>query len=105
MGNIFLACGLTTEQNSGQGVYKEIIPHKKLVCSDSFSDDKGNIIPASDLKMPGNWPLELLITVMFEEIGGKTKMVLHHVGIPREIHDECIKGWEQSFDKLQENLR
>ncbi len=84
---------------------KKFSPIKKLVCSDSFSDDKGNFIPASDLKMPGNWPLELLVTVTFEENGGKTKMVLHHVGVPPEGYDECIKGWEQSFDKLEENSK
>ena len=87
------------------GVYQEIIPYKKLVFTDSFSDEKGNIIPATDLKMPGNWPMELLITVKFEETGGKTKMELEHVGIPPEMYEECQTGWQQSFDKLQENLK
>ena len=96
------------------GVYKEIIPNKKLVCTDSFSDEKGNVIPASDLKMPGEWPLELLVTVTFDEAGarlndevgqGKTKMQLQQVGIPPEIYDECIKGWNQSFDKLEESFK
>ncbi len=82
------------------GVYKEIIPFKKLVCTDSFSDDKGNVIPASDMQMSGNWPTECLVTVTFEENGGHTKMHLQHVGIPTEMHDECIIGWNQSFDKL-----
>ena len=107
VGGKYLSCMRSNDGTEfwSTGVYKEIIPYKKLVCSDSFSDDKGNIISASDLKMPGNWPMELLITVTFEETGGKTKMVLNHVGIPPEIYDECIKGWEQSFDKLQENLK
>jgi uncharacterized protein YndB with AHSA1/START domain len=87
------------------GLYLEIIPYQKLVYSDSFSDDKGNIIPASDLKMPGDWPLELLVTVTFEEMGETTKMELQQVGIPPEIYDDCITGWQQSFDKLEENLK
>jgi uncharacterized protein YndB with AHSA1/START domain len=87
------------------GVFKEIVPNKKLVCTDSFSDEKGNIIPASDVHMPGEWPLELLITAEFEEKGGKTKIMLEHVGIPAEMHDECVTGWQQSFDKLQENVK
>jgi uncharacterized protein YndB with AHSA1/START domain len=87
------------------GVYKEIIPDKKIVCTDSFSDDKGNVIPASELNMPGDWPMELLVTVTFEERDGKTKMNLQQVGIPPEMYDDCIKGWEQSFDKLEENIK
>ena len=87
------------------GVYKEIILFKKLVCTDSFSDEKGNVIPASDLNMPGNWPLKLLITVTFEELNGKTKMLLIHEGLPPEIYDDCQTGWEQSFDKLEKNVK
>jgi len=87
------------------GVYKEIIPGKKLVCTDSFSDDKGNVVPASDLNMPGDWPIELLVTVTFEEMNEKTKMNLQQVGIPPEMYEDCIKGWNESLDKLEENIK
>ncbi len=60
------------------GTYKEIIPLKKIVYTDSFVDRKGNIIPASDLNLPGEWPLELTLTVDFQEDGGKTHMLLQH---------------------------
>ena len=75
-GGKYLAC---MRSNDGAefwstGVYKEIIPGKKLVCTDSFSDDKGNVVPASDLNMPGDWPIELLVTVTFEEMNEKTKI-------------------------------
>ncbi len=86
------------------GVYKEIIPGKKLVFTDSFSNKNGNAIPASHLNMPGNWPMELLVTVTSEEIGGKTKMNLQQVGVPQEMYDECIKGWNECFDKLEEKM-
>jgi uncharacterized protein YndB with AHSA1/START domain len=107
VGGKYLAC---MRSNDGAefwstGVYKEIIPDKKIVCTDSFSDEKGNVIPASDLNMPGDWPMELLVTVTFEEAGGKTKMHLQQVGIPAEMYDECILGWEQSLDKLEENIK
>ena len=87
------------------GVYQEIIPFKKLVYTDSFSDDKGNIIPASAYTMPGEWPRELLVTITFEETGEKTKMLLQHEGLPPEIYNECETGWQESFDKLEENLK
>ena len=86
------------------GVVKELIPERKLVVTDSFSDDKGNIKPASEYGMTGNWPKELLITVYLEEADGATKMKLKHQGIPNEMREDCIKGWNESFDKLEENI-
>lgn len=87
------------------GMYKEIIPQKKLVTTDSFSDEKGNVVPAASLNMPGNWPMELLVTVTFEEKGGNTLMELKHQGLPMEILENCRTGWQQSFDKMEKNLK
>ena len=86
------------------GVVKELIPERKLVVTDSFSDEKGNIKPASEYGMPGDWPKELLITVYLEEADGATKMKLRHQGIPAEMREDCIKGWNESLDKLEENI-
>lgn len=86
------------------GTYKEIIPQKKIVVTDSFADSKGNIVPASDYKMP-DMELELLVTVEFEEADGKTNISLRHDGLATEIADECIKGWQSSFDKLESYLK
>jgi uncharacterized protein YndB with AHSA1/START domain len=86
------------------GEVKELIPERKLVVTDSFSDDKGNIKLASEYGMPGDWPKELLITVYLEEADGATKMKLKHQGIPDEMREDCIKGWNESFDKLEENI-
>jgi uncharacterized protein YndB with AHSA1/START domain len=86
------------------GTVKELVPEKKLVITDSFSDDKGNIKPASEYNMPGDWPKELLITFELQEADGATKLKLTHEGIPDEMHDECKKGWNESFDKLEENV-
>jgi uncharacterized protein YndB with AHSA1/START domain len=88
------------------GVVKEFVPQKKLVLSDSFSDKNGNVKSASaDYGMPGDWPMEFLITFELEEADGATKLKLHHEGIPEEAHDDCVKGWNESFDKLEENIR
>lgn len=87
------------------GVVNEFIPDKKLVITDSFSDPKGNIIAASELGMPGKWPRELLITYELEEADGATKLKLTHEGVPEEMHDECVNGWNESFDKLEKNIK
>ena len=88
------------------GVYREIVPMERIVCTDSFADEKGNVVPASDYNMPGDWPLELLVTVTFEEHDGRTEMTLRHAGIPEgHMKDECETGWNESFDKLGESLK
>ena len=87
------------------GVVKELIPEKKLVVTDSFSDEKGNIKNAADYGMPGEWPRELQITFELQEADGATKLKLTHEGVPDEMHEECKKGWNESFDKLEENIK
>lgn len=87
------------------GTYKEIIPLKKIVNTDSFADSNGNIVPASYYKMPVDYGLELQVTIEFEEVDGKTNMSLQHAGLPAEISEECMKGWQSSFDKLERNIK
>ena len=51
---------------------------ERLVVTDSFADEKGNVVPASHYGLTGEFPLELQVTVTLEEIGDKTKMILRH---------------------------
>ena len=87
------------------GTFVEIIPMKKLVYIDSFSDSDGHPVPPSHYNMPGVWGNELKVTVTFEEVDGKTVMNLEHEGIPEEMFDDCVLGWQQSFDKMDDNLK
>jgi uncharacterized protein YndB with AHSA1/START domain len=88
------------------GTYKEIVPEKRLVMTDSFADAKGNIVNASYYKMPGIWPDELLVTVDLAEVGGRTRMRLEHTGMPDdEMATQTRLGWMSSFDKLDMELR
>jgi uncharacterized protein YndB with AHSA1/START domain len=87
------------------GVYHEIVPMERLVVTDSFADEKGNVVPASNYGIAGDFPLELLVTVTFEEMGNRTKMVLQHEGIPEGMMREMTEtGWNESFDKLAEHI-
>lgn len=86
------------------GVYKEIVPLEKIVYTDSFADEKGNVVPPSHYGM-NNFPGETTVTLTFERVdGNKTKMTLQHVGIPSEMQEECRVGWSESLDKLNESL-
>jgi uncharacterized protein YndB with AHSA1/START domain len=106
VGGKYLNCmrGPDGKEYWSTGEVKEFIPERKLVITDSFSDENGNIRTASDYGMPGNWPKELLITVYFEEADGATKMKLRHQGVPGEVREDCIKSWNESFDKLENNI-
>ncbi len=107
VGGAYLYCMRSPEGRDywSTGVYREIIPLERIVATDSFADEKGNAVPASHYGMPGDWPSELLVTVTFEEVNGKTKMTLRHAGIPAgEMSDMAGEGWNGSFDKLAEHL-
>ncbi|MFA6094415.1 MAG: SRPBCC domain-containing protein [Candidatus Paceibacterota bacterium] len=88
------------------GTYKKIVPPSKIIVTDSFADEKGNVVPGSYYGM-NKFPLELLATITFEEIeGNKTKMSLRHAGVPKgQMSDLTKQGWNESFDKLAEALK
>ena len=56
--------------------------------------------------MTSDFPLEMLVTVTFEDQDGKTKMTLRHTDIPTGPESEGThQGWNESFDKLAESLK
>jgi len=87
------------------GIYREIVPMERIVYTDSFADKNGNVVPASEYDMSGDWPLELLVTLTLEEQGQRTKMTLTHEGIPAGVMREMAEvGWSESFDKLGDSI-
>jgi len=87
------------------GTYEEIVTLERIVCTDSFADEHGNVVPATHYGMK-DFPLKLEVTVTFEEHKGKTKMTLRHVGIPvGKMNELCQAGLNQSFDKLAKSLK
>jgi len=108
VGGAYLSCMRSPEGQDfwSTGIYREIVPLERIVCTDSFADEKGNVVPATHYGMTPDFPLECLVTVTFEEDGGKTKMTLRHEGIPAgQISESTGIGWNESFDKLAEVLK
>lgn len=88
------------------GTFKEIVPEEKLVYTDSFADENGNRVPASYYGIPGSYPAEMEVIITFEEMDGKTRMTLRHIGLPAgNMEAMAGTGWNQSFDKLAESLK
>lgn len=107
VGGSYLYCMRSPEGKDiwSTGFFREIVPLERLVATDSFADERGNIIPASHYGFEGDFPLEMLITVTLEGRGGKTKLTLQHAGLPPGEHMEGARsGWNESLDKLSTML-
>ncbi len=89
------------KQNWNAGHYIEVVPFQKLVYLMYFSDDKGKMIQASDIGIPGQWPDEIKVSVEFKESGGQTTISVVEEGIPTILYFFAKMGWNQQFDKLE----
>ncbi len=103
VGGKYLFCMRTPEGQDtwSGGTYREIVPMERIVASDHFADEHGNVVAASTYGLEGDWPEDLLVTVTFEDLGGKTKLTLRHAGFPAgDMPGMAAEGWNQSLDKL-----
>jgi uncharacterized protein YndB with AHSA1/START domain len=77
-----------------QGLYREVVPPERLVMVGSWADAQGN--PTRP---------ETTLTLLFEDVGGKTKLTLHNAIFEsvtaRDLHNG---GWNSSLDCLAEYL-
>jgi uncharacterized protein YndB with AHSA1/START domain len=110
VGGLYLNCMRSPEGKDfwSKGVFREIVAPERLVMTDSFADEKGNTVPASHYGLSDDTPLEMLITVIFEEHDGKSKLTLKHSGIDgisATDRENMKQGWNESLDKLAESLR
>jgi uncharacterized protein YndB with AHSA1/START domain len=119
----FFHYGMTAPDGSdmwGKMAYREIEAPKKLVFINSFSDPKGGVT-----RHPWHqtWPLELLTTITFDELGsnpkehgaGKTKVTVHWVPADGSSELECKtfdegrasmnQGWGGTLGQLTNHLK
>lgn len=80
------------------GEYREVVENERLVYTESMSDENGNVLSPSDMGMPESHPATTEVVVELEDLGGRTKMVLTHLGIPEDSPGAA--GWTMAFDKL-----
>jgi uncharacterized protein YndB with AHSA1/START domain len=80
------------------GTYREVVENERLVYTESMSDESGNVLSASDMGMPEGHPTMTEVIVELKEVGGRTRMVMTHVGIPKDSPGAA--GWTMAFDKL-----
>ncbi len=87
------------------GEFTAVEPKSRLVYTDNFADEKGNVVPASHYGLGGDWPETTIVTITLDDLGGRTRMTLRHEGLPAgEMSDMTGMGWMESFDKMAEAL-
>jgi len=84
------------------GEYREVLENERLVYTESMSDENGHVPSPSDMGMPEGHPTTTEVRVELTDIGGRTKMVLTHVGIPHDSPGAA--GWAMALDKLANYL-
>lgn len=80
------------------GEHIEIVPNERLVYTESPADENGDVITMSGFDRPTTTE----VTVLLEDLGGRTKMVMTHAGVPAD--SGAGGGWEQAFDKLADHI-
>ena len=82
------------------GEYIEVVPNERLVYTDSPADENGNLVSPSAYGMKDDYPTTTEVTVLLEDLGGRTKMIMTHAGVPTGAGD----GWEQAFAKMADHI-
>jgi uncharacterized protein YndB with AHSA1/START domain len=81
------------------GEYREIVEQTRLVYTESMADEDGNVMTAEQMGMPAGAHMETSIVVELEDLGGSTRMVVTHVGVPADSPGG--QGWAMAIDKLE----
>jgi uncharacterized protein YndB with AHSA1/START domain len=91
----------------GRFVYREIVKPERLVWINSFSDKDGGLAVHP---MSPTWPREMLTTVSFKDLGGKTKLTVNWslfdsaTDLERNTFDEgrpsMTQGWTGTMDQF-----
>lgn len=82
-----------------KGIFREVTPPERIVTTQFFSDEDGNFVEPKG--MVEGFPSMALMRVTFEDLGGRTKMIVEQT-VPATIARKqgAFEGWNSSFDKL-----
>ena len=92
----------------GRFVFHEIVPQQRLVFVVSFAAKDGRAVRNP---WDSDWPLQLLTTIEFADLGGRTEVTVHWIPVNASDAeaqafekglDSCHKGWSGTFDNLDD---
>jgi uncharacterized protein YndB with AHSA1/START domain len=85
------------------GEYREVVKNERLVYTDSMSDENGKVLSPSDMGIPEGHPVTTEVRVELADVGGRTRMVMTHSGIPGDSAGAA--GWTMALDKLAAHVQ
>lgn len=93
----------------GLFVYRAIEEPARIVFTNSFSNERGEVVPAPEVPFGKHWPLEVLNTITFEDRGDSTlvQMVSYPVNPSAEeteTFNSHIANMEMGFDSAFDGL-
>jgi uncharacterized protein YndB with AHSA1/START domain len=80
------------------GEYREVVEHRRLVYTESLSDEAGRVLSPVEVGLPEGHPTQTQVIVELDDQGARTRMVMTHVDVPPGSPGAA--GWDQALDKL-----
>ncbi len=81
------------------GEYVEVDPPTRLVHTEQMADADGNELTAEQMGMPNGTPMATSVIVELADVGGRTRMVMTHAGVPADSPGG--QGWTTAIDKME----
>jgi uncharacterized protein YndB with AHSA1/START domain len=87
------------------GVYREVVAPERIVYTLVIADAAGNTVGPADVGMDPDWPRETVLTVTFDDLGGRTRLTLHQtVSETVAKRTGAHPSWLQMLDRLAGEL-
>lgn len=85
------------------GVFTEVVPIERLAYTDDFADAEGNVVGPAYYGFTGERTEEGRVIVTLEDLGGRTRVRMQHLGVPRgpQWGELVGRGWQESLDKME----
>lgn len=80
------------------GQYREVVENKRLVYTESMSDEHGNVVSPAQMGLPDGHPTTTEIVLELEDLDGHTRMTLTHFGVPEGSPGAA--GWSMALEKF-----
>lgn len=84
------------------GEHLEVVERELLVYTEAMADPEGNVLSPVEAGMPAGQPAVTEVRVELRDLGGRTGMILTHVGVPADSPGAA--GWQMAFDKLATHI-
>lgn len=88
-----------------KGTYLEITAPEKIVFTMQVTNENGNDVNPIDMGMDADWPAVTQVTLLFEDLNGKTRLtLLQTVSESLAKTTGAHPSWIQMFNRLNEML-